>query len=396
MTNNADKKRNPPAATKRASSVFQSAGVNPPTPEKLPEKPDIVKFASIRLNGRGMRVHLNNPRFFISPPDGRGKVKGWSASSRRRFRDTLLLNTAPDGWQAYSLTLTVPALPVGSPSPCISRDDALKLWHDFSRRLSDAGHLAIWRLEIQSRLKTYRDDIRGIPQPHWHVIGACPPDYKAMYWVQDTWLRLLGDRGKVDGAKSYAVDAEWCSSWSDGQLRYLYDHASKSKAEQIADGWGRHWGVIGRKHLVKDQGEIYRLSYRQTVELWRLVRRLHRRRVPDPRGRGGVNWANMTLHPCHGGTDVKWFGGSWLFQGISPAELMQRSNRLEAERRITRLQGLNRGNVWALRGGRNMRGIAGQWFGAAGVGACLQWVLDNYPTSSPIGGLSENNTGREI
>lgn len=335
-------------------------------------------IAELRHNGQGLRAKLRTRvKRGGKPPVERGKIKGWSLSSRRRFRDLLLLNRAPDGWQTYSLTLTVPPLPLGSPSPCIDKVDTGRLWHAFSKAVQRRGHLAIWRLEIQSRTKTKREDIRGVPQPHWHIIGACPSgDFGAITWLTDTWLRLLGERGKVAGADRRAVDADWCESWSDGQLRYLYDHASKVKAEQVADGWGRHWGVIGRKYLTPDEGQTYVLRGRDLVDLWRLLRRLHRRRVPDRRGRGGVNWSDIEIRTARGGCDLLWLGGRLFVPSMRPDDVRNRKTRLELERRITRMQGLERDNVWALRGGKNRRGLFGQWFGAAGTGKCLRWVLD--------------------
>lgn len=332
--------------------------------------------ATVRLTGQGGRVRWSGRlRSATQPPTtGRGRVKGWSLASRRRFRDTLLTVCAPAGWSAYSVTLTVPAHPVGHPEPCIGVMDARRLWAAFGNALNMRGHAAIWRLEIQPRSNTERADIRGIPQPHWHIIGACPgAGEEEASWIRETWRRLLCERAAVAGAGEHAAVVDLCASWSDGQRRYLYDHASKRKAEQVASGWGRHWGVIGRRRFVEDKGRVEGVGKREAAVLARLLRRWQRRRVSDKRGRGGVNWSAMSIEDGSGGCRISWMGGSlWVPGGSSNRLWHDAAFRRSVEGRVTRCQGAQKRNVWALRGSRFRRSFVGQWFGAAGVESCLR------------------------
>ena len=66
-------------------------------------------------------------------------------------------------------------------------------------------------------------------------------------------IQLDAYHGSVMGADKHAVDIqkdEGKGAW----LRYLQDHATKSKQEQEAgEGWGRHWGVVGRDKFERQQ-----------------------------------------------------------------------------------------------------------------------------------------------
>jgi hypothetical protein len=115
----------------------------------------------------------------------------------------------------------------------------------------------IWRVEIQKRGAL-----------HWHglLIGneASHPHDVVMLWGK--CLRALGPvdhvtangtqylntvRSALPGADVLAcvvpvADAR-CGAW----LRYLQDHTTKAKQEQIPVAIGRHWGVVGRRHFVE-------------------------------------------------------------------------------------------------------------------------------------------------
>ena len=61
-------------------------------------------------------------------------------------------------------------------------------------------------------------------------------------------------------------------------LRYLQDHATKAKQEQIAEGFGRHWGVVGRTKFVELQpdGEKVFSCRESYFRFWRAYHRLTR------------------------------------------------------------------------------------------------------------------------
>lgn len=328
----------------------------------------------IEIYSQGVRVRGSATFKGGRPPDRKaGDIKGWSASSRRNMREFLLVNSVPTGWKTYSLTLTVPALPVGSASPCIDRDGACYLWKRFSDWLQKKGHVAVWRLEIQPRTSTKREDIRGIEQPHWHLIAAAPPLCGIGFSAAcDFWLSLLGDRGKVYGASDRCAVGEWCEGWSEAQTRYLFDHASKAKALQVANGWGRHWGVVNRKKFVKENPEIVRLgSIEKRVKFWRIMRKIHSRRVPDRRAVGGIPWQVVQAKEEKAGTRLYWMGDTWLCRGWwGWPSLPPLSDRLV----ICSKMGKAKKNIWAMRKRNSKRGLAGQWFGSAGSRQALEWV----------------------
>jgi hypothetical protein len=76
--------------------------------------------------------------------------------------------------------------------------------------------------------------------------------------------------------------------------RYISDHATKSKQEQIGHDIGRHWGVIGKKYAVPSvSSAILRLTDEQWVKFSRFLKRLRTPRVKklnDPFG-FGLGWS---------------------------------------------------------------------------------------------------------
>lgn len=61
-------------------------------------------------------------------------------------------------------------------------------------------------------------------------------------------------------------------------LRYLQDHATKAKQEQVATGFGRHWGVVGRGKFAPVEPETEKVfSCRESYfRFWRAYHRLTR------------------------------------------------------------------------------------------------------------------------
>jgi hypothetical protein len=65
--------------------------------------------------------------------------------------------------------------------------------------------------------------------------------------------------------------------------RYMCDHASKGKQEQIGADIGRHWGIIGRKYAIPAVSDlICRLTDQQAVKFDRFLKRLRTPRVKKP------------------------------------------------------------------------------------------------------------------
>ena len=204
-------------------------------------------------------VRLTSPT--IGNPEGkgggvRGKIEGWSKASRRRMREFMLSKKLPDSFCVCACTYTIPGynLPL---------EKTNRLWHLYQTYARRAGVAAVWRKELQKR-----------GQLHWHAIAGMEGDSDTVATTLKTlWhkaLRAMGDIeyrhiGKVTeaiemdfvtgsmnlmdwtGAEERSAHVEVYETQSYGWKRYLHDHASKSKQEQVAENCGRAWGVIQRK-----------------------------------------------------------------------------------------------------------------------------------------------------
>lgn len=208
----------------------------------------------------------------------RGEISGWSSASRRRMRETLLTLAPPVGWGVYGVTLTV----AGSP---LSPGDSRQLWDRFRQKFGRLGECsAVWRLELQERGAC-----------HWHCIFFTPKKLMELHVALfKSWAALLDKfgpdeyitpagvlksvpcRSQHDGFFRRAIDVVDGSQSVGAWLRYLCDHASKSKQLQVCDWAGfRHWGILGRKNLkpVKASESIY-LNARQRIAFCRCMARL--------------------------------------------------------------------------------------------------------------------------
>ena len=249
--------------------------------------PGGVRIIGLRGHGKG---NDNPPK--------RGEIKGWSKSSRRRMRDYLLTHQPVPGNKSYGLTMTIPGDRVLDdwttkipPSPLECR----RLLNHFAKHyLTRNGCGMVWRLEVQTR---------GVA--HWHGILSAPEfvEYKGYpapiaFAVREWWLdalRVLGKHqflqkwktgpvivgpcyhGSVPGAERKAIDVQ-AEGGRGAWLRYLQDHATKAKQEQIAQGYGRHWGVVGRSKFVEINPENEKVftSRQSYFRFWRAYHRLTR------------------------------------------------------------------------------------------------------------------------
>ena len=235
-------------------------------------------------------VKITSPATVDLPRKGggdRGTVKGWSSSSRRRMREFLIEHKPGEGLDVYGVTLTVPG-------PPITPQESAHLFDHFSKNfVTRNGCGMVWRLEAQKRGAVHWHGILSsrhrLPVP-W--LGACLPAAVALrlYWLQA--LRVLGKvewkqeykggtvegnstRDEIPGAEIYAVDVQ-ADGGRGAWMRYLQDHATKAKQEQIAEGFGRHWGVVGRKCFERSRPvESHQFTSRKTfTRFLRAYRRL--------------------------------------------------------------------------------------------------------------------------
>jgi hypothetical protein len=205
--------------------------------------------------------------------DKRGIISGWSVGSRRRMREAMIHLAAPDGWCELGVTCTVPG-------PIMSAADWRLLWGRFRKGLERSGWCAVWRLELQQR-----------GQPHLHLRLAMASKHPAD--VALMWLAALRgcpavphpvdgklvSRSDLPGAHDYSCDVQdggGRGSW----LRYLQDHASKSKQAQLLEWVGfRHWGFVNKGVWARVEASTE--SHLEGRRYYRILRVLQRLATPS-------------------------------------------------------------------------------------------------------------------
>lgn len=214
----------------------------------------------------------------------RGKVVGWSKASRRRLRMALLTLSAPDRWVVGGATFTIPGPPVPA-------SEAKGIWSWFCLQVVKSGRGMIWRLELQAR-----------GQLHWHAL-VIASDIVSLHRLNALWGEAVGRLGAFDPPEPYyGANGDWnrgythCASRMSlpgafvhachieseetgcgrgAWLRYLQDHASKAKQEQIPTDVGRHWGIVGRGFFVQQIPiDVAKLTPKQYAAVRRAYERL--------------------------------------------------------------------------------------------------------------------------
>lgn len=259
-----------------------------------------TKRAELIKDGYNLQVSISDRGYVLNGFDrsGKGKpenlrkrekgdIEGWSSSSRRRLRRFIHDYTSPAGWPNYGCTLTVPG-------PVLSPSQYKKLWTGFCSNMARKKILIIWRAEVQQR-----------GAMHWHLIVSVPPSENDTLTIhrliRERWWTAIDGLGEVHnytmgngtvithatsrmalfGAFERCVDIQ-PEKENDSWWRYLCDHASKSKQEQIGENIGRHWGVVGRKYAVPSiSKEVCELTYSENFKLRRALRRLSTPRVKN-------------------------------------------------------------------------------------------------------------------
>lgn len=212
----------------------------------------------------------------------RGVVKGWSMASRRRMRKWLLTHSPASGSISYGVTFTIPG-------PLVDIQRAKAMFEKFANDECAKKHVGLcWRIEIQKR-GSY----------HWHCLASVPKNINAKKFFLLGWMKAIDSlgccshiitnekreivqmdvlRSNLIGAAKYAVDVQGegdSGSW----LRYLQDHASKFKQEQIPENIGRHWGVYGRKFF-QEITPLHDLTFESEKHFYRFLRSLRRLCTP--------------------------------------------------------------------------------------------------------------------
>ena len=164
----------------------------------------------------------------------RGKIRGFSESSRRRLRE--LLHAIDRRADCLFLTLTYQDY---CPTPTEAKRDLDVFWKRLERRFS--GLSAVWKVEPQER---------GHPHFHLLVFGTRFIDAQALSSI---WHEVTAETAAQHEAAG--VDVEGHINL-DGRIQW---YVSKYLS-QTYDGWpdgggeewqemGRWWGVLGRDDL---------------------------------------------------------------------------------------------------------------------------------------------------
>jgi len=217
-------------------------------------------MAEVHFKTSGITTHATkrsngNPDIAKADRKERGKIKTFSPASRRRLRINIMDLKPPEGWQMYSLTLTVPG-------EVMTDEETNKMFAMYKEsKLRRVRFAFIWRKEIQSR-----------GQQHWHIILFLHPDEAYTLFVSQ-WWDILGRRADLPGARTRSasitpiIDS---AIWN----RYMQDHLSKLKSGQVALS-GRHWGITNRKYLNLEGGtDVKKITDNLLVKYLRCQRRL--------------------------------------------------------------------------------------------------------------------------
>lgn len=248
------------------------------------------------FDGKGIKTHtqiVGNPEGLNGDVTKRGKIGGFSRKSKRAMREFLLTRRVGQEFGLYSSTLTVPG-------PLLTTDEEKRLHSYFTDRLLKARIPTIWRKEITLRKQIHYHCLHGgdlqSPVTSYLLeddycrdvidVSQTIPDRKGgkprglgkartielmkagklqpLLEVRRHWLGALDALGPCDyrnhegikrsvipGANVIAVQADNCDDKEIGWMRYLQDHATKSKRDQEAIGHGKHWGVVCRKEFLR-------------------------------------------------------------------------------------------------------------------------------------------------
>jgi len=232
----------------------------------------------------------------------RGKISGWSRKSRARFRLWLVEHEPIVSCVCVGATFTLPG-------PTLSVDTAKDVFANWARRAQKRGVGGPWRAEVQKRGQLHWHCLVYVPcdalqwkhcmgGEYWIDLygdqcGSWPPSkhwpndvdmngpvserwlaFAAANFVRQSWRDELerlgpfeydppvkvGDGGQTithvgslnawPSARRHSVDVQTqgaTGAWK----RYLQDHCTKAKQEQIGVDIGRAWGVINRKMFEK-------------------------------------------------------------------------------------------------------------------------------------------------
>lgn len=266
--------------------------------EPLPSQDHVVRL----YPGRGAVFYAP----CVGTPGAPGIRKGiakWSAASRRRMRLALATSAAPATWAAAGVTLTVPG-------PVMALTEYRQLWESFLKRLSLWKISMLWRVEMQKRGALHYHGIVWSEPRRINRIDTRGAAEHPQVVIQETWFKCIRDLGEITFSPPYfGPENNWkkgitwaqsrmglpgavehAFSWTSEHgargawLRYLQDHTTKAKQEQVPENIGRHWGIIGRKFLTLQEPEqTERLTPAEYARFLRAFQRMCTPSFKNPR-----------------------------------------------------------------------------------------------------------------
>lgn len=251
------------------------------------------------------------PDCLLSPErKQRGKITGFSVHARQRLRRLLVESSLP-GSSRLGFTLTVPWRCV--PVEVMLKEFKISL-HRFTIKFRRAfpKSAAIFRVELQKRKAPHihaiwylaKDDIEanGL-QPDTHAGRVCPSVSRSLLIacannkLSSMWVSSVPifPRDNLTGFIAHGSQVDDIAS-NGAMFRYLADHTSKSKQEQLGYE-GKQWGVIGGKNLVKIVPHSFDFKKskdgnKSRAVLLRNLQKLCRYRVDDSAAPFGSSYRN--------------------------------------------------------------------------------------------------------
>jgi len=264
----------------------------------------------------------------------RGTIGGWSAASRRKFRKWLITHFVDDSRSMVAVTLTIPG-------PILPPAKVKNLFEIWRKRLDRREWGMIWRMEIQKRGQIHWHGMMSVPMgtereeivrcwlaclhnytvpmrvgdANWDtkhvtkhgkrsVMGDMTEEQVIAWWsteeaydftgghVDEAYAESVVHRDEWKGAarRSCVVDVIPSDASVGKWTRYILDHTSKRKQEQIAYDMGRHWGVVNKSTFAEVEPETIICAPRSvSVKALRWINRLRtpqiKRKKPCPFGR---------------------------------------------------------------------------------------------------------------
>lgn len=143
------------------------------------------------------------------------------------------------------------------------------------------------------------------------------------------FVRRFPDLSLWRGAYKYAVDVSFEYRSSGSWKRYIQDHATKSKQEQIIEDSGRSWGVIGKDRFILERPRetVFFVSHKAFCRYLRAFGRLRTPQIQEPKSIFGCKLG----YPAGGGL----FGSRvWFTRGADSTgeRLAKWANKTEKER----------------------------------------------------------------